>query len=365
MLRDIGRCVHHIAPWDVSAADSPVTSDTPVEVLCTYNWSLMGTRNLNPVILVPGMPCKWAPLSLPAQLAVDQGGSLVDAHAYWRSTFQYEPTFQAISSMNPTANFETVDVMVNRNSLTKLLDFVAGKRTDQFHMDLHMISNTLIIGRNEKNAQINSNGSSFGHSFEKAFTSAQHPSADTYHRVIRYKLASLDIVVRHEVDTIYESADKTTEIYERYHGVDKPDNLEATISCPILHPSATAVIERGTRVPQHKVAEITTSAKASPIRQCWFGRTQNLCVARHRKGLFTEAEMKNIWSHCQKWEQIHQHKLQLLAGLLGQLREVMKGVRRGRGVLVRMEREAPLQIYEGNEGMQDALPQEVASVFWR
>ena len=35
-----------------------------------------------------------------------------------------------------------------------------------------------------------------------------------------------------------------------------------------------------------------------------------------------------------------------------------------RGVLVRMEKEAPLQIYEGKCGMKDALPRQVQTQFW-
>ena len=43
----------------------------------------------------------------------------------------------------------------------------------------------------------------------------------------------------------------------------------------------------------------------------------------------------------------------------------MGSVQSGRGVLVRKEKQAPLQIFEGNPGVDDGLPIQITSQFWQ
>lgn len=74
--------------------------------------------------------------------------------------------------------------------------------------------------------------------------------------------------------------------------------------------------------------------------------------------------MKDVWSECVEWEKKEQDNLQRLAGLLGQLKNIMKRTKSRRGILVRKEKQAPIQIYEGKPGMLDALPLEMTSLFW-
>ncbi|KAF1971259.1 hypothetical protein BU23DRAFT_646829 [Bimuria novae-zelandiae CBS 107.79] len=171
----------------------------------------------------------------------------------------------------------------------------------------------------------------FGHSFEDHFTTSLEPTADTYHRVIRYRFGYLNLVIRHEVDAYCDSSDRT--LKETFHGIDTPDSPQATIQHPILHSIATPVIPRGTRIPQYQTAELKTSSKQGAIRQCWFGRTPNLCIAKHKNGLITCADMKDIWGECVEYEKAQQQNLRRLAGLLGQIREVIKGIGSGRGCL--------------------------------
>ena len=125
MLGDAGQCIRTIAPWEVTVCKEPVTSDTEIEVLCTYSWSIQGTSNTSPIILAPGYPRKWDPPALPIQIPLD-GLTIIDAHAHWAGTYQFEPTFQAMKVMNPEVRFDDVDIMVNRNSLVNLFRFVWG-----------------------------------------------------------------------------------------------------------------------------------------------------------------------------------------------------------------------------------------------
>ena len=53
----------------------------------------------------------------------------------WTKTLRplvpFEPLFRATPSMNPEFHFDDVDVVVNRNSLRKLLDFCVGRSDTQ------------------------------------------------------------------------------------------------------------------------------------------------------------------------------------------------------------------------------------------
>ena len=81
--------------------------------------------------------------------------------------------FQAVEIIRPSFRFDDVDAVVNRNSLRKLLDFCHGRSQDSFRINLHIVHNTLIIEKCEKNAKEMVRGSvesGFGHNFERTFT---------------------------------------------------------------------------------------------------------------------------------------------------------------------------------------------------
>lgn len=359
ILRNTAKYIQSIAPWEVNICEASVTSDTEVEVLCTYSWSHQGSKD-NPVIYVPGFPKKWALPQLPVQLR-PSGDNFIDAHAYSRHTQQFEPAFQALMLMNSDARFTDVDIRTNRNNLLTLLGFVSCERSDQFGLNLHIVGKTLILGRKDKIEAYRT--SPLGPAFEERFTTALNGMANTYYRVVRYRFGNLNMVVRHETDAFCETPDTVFE--ELFRGIDIPGDSQAKIQIPILHESATAVFARGTLIPQRQVAELKTSRRAKTISQCWIGRTPNLCISKHEKGLVTEAEMKNVWGECVQWETDQQRNLRRLAGLLKQIQVVMGSVQSGRGVLVRKERQAPLQIFEGKPGVDDGLPIQITTQFWQ
>ncbi len=138
-----------------------------------------------------GGPPKWNPQQLPVKLLKDNGLRFIDQNAYRCPAYSFAPLFQALSVTKPNFDFAGVDVVVNRNSLRKLLNFAAGRVPDSFRIDLHMLGNTLFICRKEqKNHEILSPDQfvGYGHSFENAFTLPEIGLEDSlsHHRVIRY-----------------------------------------------------------------------------------------------------------------------------------------------------------------------------------
>jgi hypothetical protein len=113
--------------------------------------------------------------------------------------------FAALDLMKPDFDFGGVDLVANRNSLRKLLNFASGRVPESFRIDVDLMQSTLFLTRREqstRNVIRGGKNSGYGHNFERAFTEPQkgleHSSA--HHRVTRYQIGDLNCVVRFEVD---------------------------------------------------------------------------------------------------------------------------------------------------------------------
>ncbi|RMZ73491.1 geranylgeranyl pyrophosphate synthetase [Pyrenophora seminiperda CCB06] len=352
---------------------TPVTSTSSFTTLCSYNWQTTGS------IFVPGRPPKWTPPPLPATLPADTGRHFVDQNAYHVPKYPFEPAFQALSIMNPNISLSAVDIITNRNSLRKLLDFSAGKRLDPFAMGLDMINETLVLSRMEVSARQMVRGgpnSGYGHNFEKAFTTAYEgmDGSSSHHRVIRYHIGPLDCVVRFEVDAYFddgawEREDNTTE---------DPTNAITTaitkLNLANPYPSTkhtTKVIQKGTPVPSSLLAEIKAKRAGrltEALPQLWFGRTPYFMNGNHVKGVVSSVTMVHAATEFAQWEALHQERLCKMVGLLGWLKEVVRGIKRGEAVLVYDEKGGALKVYarkEGAGGGGGVLPKGWVAAFWR
>ncbi|KAJ4324632.1 hypothetical protein N0V94_001202 [Neodidymelliopsis sp. IMI 364377] len=278
----------------------------------------------------------------------------------------FEPIFQALAVMNPCIRFNDVDVVVNRNTLMKLFDFASSKRGKaQFHVDLNMVENTLFIGRKEKIPK-RSAGNGYGRNFETEFTTedSRLPGAEGHHRVIRYKLGGLNLVVRIETDAYYTECDENDEsLNESFCRT-----FESTTRTTIPHdsPRPTQVLTQGTRIPHNITLELkSNSSKSQSMVQLWFGRTPYLCCAKQTQGLVQAANVIRLKQHdFEDWETKNQKHLLRLSWLLNELRRItVEKTSRGAAVLVMIERGAPLQIYAAKE-TYGALPKEVIERFW-
>jgi hypothetical protein len=282
--------------------------------------------------------------------------------------------------MNPTARFNDVDIVVNRNSLRKFLAFVSFKRGEgQFHVDLIMVHNTLFIGRKEAKAKPEHNHG-YGHNFESEFTTddPELPEAEGHYRVVRYKFGGLNMVVRVEADGYCTNADEDEEEDEDDDDEDDSPNeffrnvLGTTTQTLIEHnsPIATATIAKGKMVPQNNILELkTTGTKSNSFEQLWFGRTPFFCCAKRpptQKGLVVAADVERVkQKEFEEWEIANQTQLLRLAWFLTELRRItVEKTSRGAAVLVQTEKGAPLQIYEAKASYCGALPRAIIERFW-
>ena len=355
--------VLRLTPDYVQQSTIPVSSRDGYDTLCSYSWKQTDV----PTIYVPGTPATFTkPDTFPLQLDPDTGLHYIDQHTHRVPKHQYEPVFQALAVVNPDVRFNNVDIVVNRSSLQNLLKFVNDKAFQAFHLDLDIEGSTLFIGRKVYKGRVSSAPGSYGRNFEATFTTEDPELEDAsgHHRVLRYKLGPLDIVLRLEVDAyradFEDDPDAPKSCLAEY--IPKP---ELTTTIDHHSPQPTAVIARGTMVSHSKTIELKSNEKSRPLEQMWLGRTPSCCLGAHKNGFYKRTFEKHVTQkEFEEWEQKQQDGLQKLVWLLQKLREVVTNHTRERSaVLVALGKGEPLQVYETKERI-GALPKEIVEHFW-
>ncbi|KAL6711046.1 hypothetical protein ACN47E_006921 [Coniothyrium glycines] len=370
MTKDTDRVLQTIQHDSLQPHDSSISSVGGFDVLCTYNWQIDGKA-----ICVPGSPPRWLPLTLPVTLSPDSGLQYIDRNASHVPQYPFEPAFRALAIMNPDIPLDDTDIIANRNSFRKLLDFAAGKRQDPFRMDLHLINKTLFLSRKERNARMMIHGaanSGYGHNLEKAFTqpAAGLDRSSSHHRVIRYRIGPLTCLVRFEVDGYYDASSEASPPHSEV------DNLAASMADLAVKkptrarapkPSQTRVLERGTLIPSAKLAEIKahkTEKINDATPQLWFGRTPYLITGQHKQGVVHTVSCTNVAPRFGAWEEANQERLRKMVSVLVELRNVMNREAVEAAVLVRQEKGGPLRVF-GMKRAGSVLPESIVKRHWK
>ncbi|KAI4920231.1 uncharacterized protein J4E92_008449 [Alternaria infectoria] len=296
-----------------------------------------------------------------------------------------KPAFAALAVMGPDVVLDQVDIIANRNSLRKLLDFSAGRKLDIFCMGLHMVGNTLVISRKERNAQQMIHGApnaGYGHNFEKTFTMPDHGmgNSSSHHRVIRYHIGPLNCVVRFEVDAYYDDPGVVLDSKSkqpRDEPVSTVSAAMAQLNIAGLPPTQTkprktpadkptVVVEKGTFIDPSKLAEIKAKKAArltEALPQLWFGRTPYFMNGNHDKGTVHSVSISHAEKEYPRWEEANQDRLRKMVSLLAEIKEVVAGTKERAAVLVYDEKGGPLKVYamKKNGGV---LPADLISRHW-
>jgi hypothetical protein len=372
MLRDTGTLVCTIAATSLEPDSTKVSSEGAFKTLCSYNWQNDGA------IFVPGGPPKWTPPPLPVTLPQDTGRHFMDQNAHRVPKHPFEPAFQALSIMKPNMNLDTVDIVANRNSFRKLIDFAGGSRRDPWCMGLHLVNNTLFISRKERNATQMIHGaanSGYGHNFEKTFTKPEDDmeNSSSHHRVIRYHIGPLECVVRFEVDAYYEDPDAVESDESIVDAMTQLKLQEEKAAQPTPRPNPTAdkttkATHKGTFIDPSKLAEIKAKrfdrlGEAMP--QLWFGRTPWFLNGNHNNGKVHSVTIAHAKAEFPRWEQANQDRLRKMVSLLKELKKVVQGLEGRAAVLVCEEKGGDLRVYKmKRERDGGVLPKDIIERHW-
>jgi hypothetical protein len=88
-------------------------STTEVNHLSSYNW----IEASEPTIDVSGSPALWTPPKTPQNVAKDSGLIYSAQNAARQPDSPLEPLFRALSITNPSFDFQSVDLVADRNNI--------------------------------------------------------------------------------------------------------------------------------------------------------------------------------------------------------------------------------------------------------
>ncbi|KAK6213490.1 hypothetical protein QIS74_09492 [Colletotrichum tabaci] len=370
-VRNPAEPVYTITQAAVLPSDTEVSSKAGYQLLCSYNWQ----EGKPARIRVPGHAAIWQGVTLPMTLSPDKGTYFIDQNTSLMPQHPFEPMFRAAASMNQDMSFGDIDIVTNRNSLRKLLDFCSPRSQESFRLHLHLVRNTLIVERCEKQPREFAHGSrGWGRNFEKASTAfpSNLTESQGHHRTLRYSLGALKCAVQFEVDASFDPNDEPVASKK----LDPLDLAMEKLSIQTPEP-ATKNRARGLQVettyrearvmPQSTTAEIKSAAKVRPLSwrmpQLWFGRTPWLIIGHHTDGKFHDVKITDAAAHFADWETKHQTALRKLATVLGELRAAVRGNGGRQSAAVFERGSGTIRVFDLASDRQ-AVPEDLREKLW-
>ncbi|KAG6890589.1 hypothetical protein C0992_000407 [Termitomyces sp. T32_za158] len=368
---------------------SPQSSDREVKITDlhyagSYDWADKTT----PTIIVPGMRLFMLTGRFP-DLLDRQGhpGNGSTARHLTNVLFPLITAVNHVSSQNEEKfDWASIDFVTDRNNLRKLLRWINGTASD-FRIDVQLAGKTVLLNRWENRYQEQMSGRTYGFNFEKASTKAVPGCENStgHHRIVRYNMNGLNLVVRFEVDACIVSPQASQSQSTASSSGDDVDDISGALSGVSLqrvappYSNATEgsetfptinVIPGGSVVSQSSIIELTTRSKKSAsdfkwieyYPQLFFSQTPHYFMAVHEGGRFQCVIKRKLESpEVKETAQKFQEDLKKLRRLLDQIRELVKEHgERGRLSLVCQEGE--LKVFE-RTNQASYLPDEALKLF--
>jgi hypothetical protein len=212
----------------------------------------------------------------------------------------------------------------------------------------------------------------YGHEFEKAYTTRQIGESTGHHRIISYRFGGLNFIVRHETDgyvddTKMSSSDGKDPESDSLSSMLGSLSLSAANGLQITTPgSKLRIKEEGQMISLESTLELKTRVihKRVEIRevapQLWISQTPKLVRAYHQRGTFQVPEVDDVAADIKTWEEDNQRDLRLLAALISEIIDVVKGC--GGNAIVKYDRLGDkLVIWKVNR--RKMLPKDLYSIW--
>ena len=336
--------------------------------LSSYNWlpgrAIAVPGNVIVTMLIAGVPRRWKePKGLPIQIKADRGVVFLDENKARWSKYPLEPLFRSIYFLAPEFDPKSIDLVTDRKNLRELLNIISGKLVKDFRVDIQLIQDTLLFTRWGKAAKSYISGSrGYGHMFEKALGTYPKSFAQStsHHRVVKYTLAGMRIVLRFEADGYLPSQDISSckPVARQHHSSNAAVHATNT--------SSLRVISAGLDVPHNSLVELKTCnenrglAISKVADQLWFGQVPHLKIGYHTEGKFQRIEDRDVEEHeeflC--FGRIKGQNLRKMIGVIENIRRIMKEHETHGAVLICDEKS--LHLYKAQNGVH-ALPHELLS----
>lgn len=291
-----------------------------------------------------------------------------------------EPAVLASLEADPEIPTKT-DVVACGSTIGNLLRFVRGQ-DKTFRMLVEKVNNTIFFIRRENSPrELIPEVRGYGHTFPQAYTTwdADVPGSVSHQRIVGYKFAGLDLVVRFEADGYLppkkapfqgsSTAKSKSKSKGKETSVDElADFLSATglTASSFKSGSSALQIKEGTSsVEQTEIFDLKTRSirskftkdhLADELPRLWISRIPNLILAFHTRGNFKneDIQIKDVRGDVAKWEKDHASDLAYLAALMHQIIDAVSRHPNGK-IEVSHQQIGVLEIHEQLPGVGDAL----------
>ncbi|KAI0775565.1 hypothetical protein BD413DRAFT_278470 [Trametes elegans] len=371
-----------------TAADTGPIMPAKLKYIGSYNW----VDDYDPTIIVPGSPRIWTERQLPYRVPSDTGIRMVDQNGFrMGSASTLLPLFRAVDlvaeeNADTTLDWRDVDIVTDRNGLRKLMRWLrhSGHEWDEplkeFRIDLQLGGEkTVLMHRWEKRTREMAKPpkSGCGLNFERLTTSPA-PGCERgtgHHRIVRYEMGGLNLVVRFEVDActaqptppIRTTARKSASTSNDASNVD--DLADALTGLGVTSstsnndapPEAISVIHAGSQVPQDAVVELVTRSQLYVKQFDWneqypqllLSYTPHLFLGVHNRGKFDRVKKHTLGDtelrHVEKDEHLQRTFRQLIT-ILRTIQDLVKEHGQDKNLTLLCNDGATLKVYERTSG---------------
>ncbi|KAH9831408.1 uncharacterized protein C8Q71DRAFT_715353 [Rhodofomes roseus] len=372
-----------------TSASEAVIAVKQLEYIGSFNW----TSASKPTIIVPGCPPLWRDRALPYKVPRDSGVRFVDQTGYHMPAYPLYSLVRAVDIMSEdkgdSFDWSTVDIVTDRNGLRKLLRWLNDDGTAKdFRIDTQLAGRrTVLLNRWEKKTREmpNPQYSTYGFSFERESTyrAPDCEQASGYHRIVKYDLDGLTMVVRFEVDACLPTGTSASASRRQTAStdVDSLSNMLSGLAVasgagkgPAVDKGASTteldIIRAGQPVPQSSLIEMTTRSRNNAMNYDWIeqypqlflSQTPHHYLAVHNRGKFEDitkralgdAEMKRTEARLQGSFRKLRAALEAIQNLIVEHGE--------RGRLSLVFRDGALQVFE-RKSQDSCLPEAMLSRF--
>ncbi|KAF9012778.1 hypothetical protein BDZ89DRAFT_1077357 [Hymenopellis radicata] len=317
----------------------------------SYNWK----EREQPTIIVPGSPRIWrqSHAQVPFTVENDKEFQIADHNGH---RFPAAPLLPILLVVPSSFDWTTVDYVMDRNSLRKLLGWIKGVK-EGFRIDCEIIGHTILCSRWEERTRMAANRESYGVGLVERLTELApgcEGSAEGNHRIVTYNMGGIMLVVRFEVDGCILDGEQTS-----IHADDGTAPSSESAEVTILHGGAV--------VPDSSIIEISSKKQGVPgswrkrYEQMFFAQTPTVYVGTHTNGKFTLLTKKTM-RELDYVRQNMQPNLRQLCAAMTDIRNRLLAAQNTRGRVSLVCKDHELKLYEVVE-REASLPEKYNALF--
>ena len=338
LFKDTAKVIKEIEQTDLKETHVDCSSLKNFKSVGSYNWSLQSTPE-NPIMIIPGKSSQLVKNLDTKILTKCRYEQISDENRYFLPEFPMEPLFRAVQLCTPSFNFNTVDIVTDRNNLRKLFEFVEGSKNDSFRVDFQKLGNMILLVRNDEH--VKGFCDDYNKSFERNFTdSGKDEKHGTYRQVVTYTFGDLQVLTRFDVDCVEE----TSELVENTDKENMTEKLISSMASVNLGTNKPVKFEKTSKLSSIKSGDFHTKYKQRLVKmatkktyrgkfefpqskwnQLFFSNTDTLLLGWHFRGTLQKVEKLTLEQVTQRCDRDNKNT-RVALGKLNHLLHTLKSI---------------------------------------